>query len=193
MAKHPSVSVQVEPVSGQEVAAVYVDVDALHPWEDNPRNNQPVAGVAKSIRLYGFGAPIVARKENGEIIAGHTRWKAAKSIGLKQVPVRYMDVDEATAHKMALADNRWGEEASWNEDARQKLLEEATVRDLDAMGFSAEDVLRSRADADDDEPDAVDDTEEKWLVLVVAASEEEQKELLARFEAEGLRTRALVG
>ena len=49
---------------------------------------------------------------NGEIIAGHTRWKAAKELGLDRVPVRYLDLDPADAHLLAIADNRVAEEAS---------------------------------------------------------------------------------
>ncbi len=66
----------------REPAAEWVAIDALRPWKDNPRKNdgEPVRKVAESIQRFGFGAPILARRENGEIIAGHTRWKAAKKL-----------------------------------------------------------------------------------------------------------------
>jgi CBS domain-containing protein len=65
-------------------AATWVHPSALKPWAKNPRKNdgEPVAKVAASIRRFGFAAPIVARRETHEIIAGHTRWKAARQLGL---------------------------------------------------------------------------------------------------------------
>ena len=54
----------------------------LRPYEGNPRqNDRAVEAVAASIREYGFRQPIVI-DEAGVIIAGHTRWKAAQSLGL---------------------------------------------------------------------------------------------------------------
>ena len=85
-------------------AAEYVPVADLRPWVKNPRKNDPaVKAVADSIRRFGFGAPLLARRENGEVIAGHTRLKAAIKLGLTEVPVRYLDLSESEAHALALA------------------------------------------------------------------------------------------
>lgn len=98
-----------------EPAAEWVALDALKPWAKNPRENaKAIAKIAASIKRFGFGAPIVARKADGEIIAGHTRYEAAKKLGLDRVPVRYLDLDPADAHLLALADNRLGEFAAWD-------------------------------------------------------------------------------
>ncbi len=111
-------------------AAEYVTVASLRPWVKNPRKNDPaVAAVADSIKRFGFGSPIIARRENGEIIAGHTRLKAAIRLGLAEVPVRYLDLSEAEAHALALADNRVGELADWDGEALVDVL-----RELDASG-----------------------------------------------------------
>jgi hypothetical protein len=100
-----------------EHAAQWVHPSKLQPWAGNPRKNdgEPVEKVAESIKRFGFAAPIVARKATGEIIAGHTRWKAARQLKLDLVPVRYMDLDEHEARLLALADNRLGELADWDE------------------------------------------------------------------------------
>ncbi len=51
----------------------------LKPWDKNPRKNDPaVEAVAKSIRDFGFNVPILCDRDH-TIIAGHTRWKAAKN------------------------------------------------------------------------------------------------------------------
>lgn len=65
----------------------HVDPARLKPWEDNPRgNDKAVEYVARSIKRFGFNAPILC-DEKLSIIAGHTRWRAAKDLGLSKVPV----------------------------------------------------------------------------------------------------------
>src|SRR3954469_7928491 len=103
-------------------AAVWVAVGDLVPWSGNPKNptKAEIAGVAASIRKFGFGAPMVARKANREIIAGHTRLLAAKGEGLTEVPVRYLDLSERDAHVLALADNELG--ADWDGEMLKEQL-----------------------------------------------------------------------
>ena len=56
----------------------------VKPYENNPRNNDDsVKGVAESIKQFGFKQPIVVDKD-GVIIAGHTRWRAAKRLKMRQ-------------------------------------------------------------------------------------------------------------
>ena len=58
----------------------------IHPYEHNPRkNDQAVDAVAESISAFGFKVPIIIDK-NGTIVAGHTRYKAARKLKLKEVP-----------------------------------------------------------------------------------------------------------
>ena len=132
-----------------EPAAEWVDTAALRPWKDNPRaNDDAVAAVAESIRRFGFGAPILARRANSEIIAGHTRWKAAQKLGLDRVPVRFLDLDPVNAHLLALADNRLAEEASWDDEMLAAVLADlkAQQADLAATGFSDEEIAKLLSD-----------------------------------------------
>ena len=63
------------------------NIDELKPYEGNPRVNDPaVEPVARSIRKFGWRVPLVI-DENNVVIAGHTRLKAARSLGMTQVPV----------------------------------------------------------------------------------------------------------
>lgn len=107
---------RVVEVEQPAAAAEMCDPHSLKPWALNPRKNDgaPVERVAESIKRFGFASPIVARRETREIIAGHTRWKAAIKLKLEQVPVRFLDLTEKEAHLYALADNRLGELAEWN-------------------------------------------------------------------------------
>jgi len=128
-----------------EAAAEWLPIESLTPWEDNPRDNEhAVPEVAKSIKRFGFASPIIARPIDGgglEIVAGHTRHKAAQSLGLDRVPVRVMDLDPADAKLLALADNRLGELADWTGGLEDILRElDADGVDLDGLGWSTEEL-----------------------------------------------------
>lgn len=119
-----------------EPAAVWVAVTDLKPWDRNPRKNEKAIGpVANSIKRFGFASPIIARKADGEIIAGHTRLLAAESLGLTHVPVRYLDLDPADAHLLALADNKLNEIAEWDESLMLETLSEFSLGDAELAGF----------------------------------------------------------
>lgn len=120
----------------KEQAAIWERVDALQPWKDNPRKNKGAIGhVAESIKRFGFASPIIARAADKTIIAGHTRYEAAKQLGLEKIPVRYLDLDPADSRLLALADNKIGEIAEWDEDKLEKVMQEL----LDE-GISLEDI-----------------------------------------------------
>lgn len=140
-------------------AAEMVDPASLKPWPDNPRINEgePVEKVADSIKRFGFASPIVARRENREIIAGHTRWKAAMKLKLEAVPVRFLDLGEREAHLLALADNRLGELAEWDTPELHALLASYDLPDQMVAGWSEremrelERLARGDAELPDDE------------------------------------------
>ena len=120
----------------KEAAAVYVDPSSLTPWNKNPRHNEAaIDEVAKSIERFGFASPIVARTADGRIIAGHTRHAAAMSLGLRDVPVRFLDIDEQKASALALADNRLGEIATWDDEGLAAILEGLAAEDIDLDGL----------------------------------------------------------
>jgi hypothetical protein len=124
-------------------AAEWVDVSELKPWTENPRrNDEAVARVAASIKRFGFGSPILARKQDGEIIAGHTRILAAKELGLQQVPVRFLDLDPVDAHLLAIADNKLSEIAEWDQDALATLMRDTTLANALDAGFGADELSK---------------------------------------------------
>ena len=120
-----------------ESIGVYVPVSELVPWDQNPRlNESAVDEVAKSIKRFGFASPIIARTADNMVIAGHTRLLAAKKIGLKSVPVRFMDLDLNDAQLLALADNKIGEIADWDETKLKDILASLDDQDLSGLGWS---------------------------------------------------------
>lgn len=131
-----------------------MDINLIIPYENNPRNNdKAVEAVANSIREFGFKVPIIIDKNN-VIIAGHTRLKAAKKLGLTDVPVvKADDLTEDQVKAFRLADNKVSEIASWNEDL---LLEELKAINLDMTQFNFEEPLEITEEEDFNIDDAVD-------------------------------------
>ena len=120
-------------------------VGSIRPYLNNPRRNDAaVDAVAASIREFGFRQPVVV-DEDGVIVVGHTRYKAALKLGLPEVPVHVaagLSPEQARAYR--LADNRTATIATWD-DEKLPLeligLQEAGF-DLDLTGFSGEELQR---------------------------------------------------
>ena len=76
------------------------------------------------------------------VIAGHTRLKAAKQLGLDAVPVRYLDLDPADAKMLALADNKIGEIADWDNDELDRIIGDLALsaEDMEDLGWSQSDL-----------------------------------------------------
>ncbi len=94
-----------------------VDINKVIPYENNPRvNDQSVQFVANSIEKFGFKVPVVVDKDM-VIINGHTRLKAAKRLGLKEIPVIIADdLSPEEAKAFRIADNSAGESSYWDID-----------------------------------------------------------------------------
>jgi len=124
--------------AAEDIAAEWVPVGDLVPWDQNPRHNEDaVAEVAGSIKRFGFAAPIIARRADSMVIAGHTRLKAAHKLGINKVPVRWMDLDPAEARMLALADNKLNERADWDDDLLSGVLAQLQEdgADLEGLGW----------------------------------------------------------
>ena len=108
----------------------------LKPYANNPRDNESaVEPVANSIKEFGFKVPIVATSD-GEIINGHTRFKASKLLGLEKVPVIIADdLTDEQIKAFRLADNKVSEFSKWNED---KLRDELKQLEMDMTEFGFE-------------------------------------------------------
>lgn len=132
--------------SSRGPAAIYVDIDTLVPWADNPRkNDHAVDAVAKSIERFQFGTPIVARAEDKVVINGHTRLKAARKLGMRTVPVRFLNIGEKEARALAVSDNMTNELADWDDVILDKLMEELEdelegICDFDDESFDEEEI-----------------------------------------------------
>ena len=125
-------------------------IDGIKPYEANPRiNDDAVDAVAASLKEYGFRQPIVIDTD-GVIIVGHTRWKAAKKLGLAKVPVHIAtDLPPEKVKAYRIADNQTATLAEWDMDLlpiELKDLQQADY-DLSLLGFD-EDELAHLLDGD---------------------------------------------
>jgi DNA modification methylase len=141
-------------------AAYWTPLAELSKWARNPRRNEKaVPQVARSIRKYGFVAPVVVWKSKGQIVAGHTRVAALESLleneagfvprdapGAGLVPVRFHEfADESEAAAYAIADNRLSEVAEWDDEKLGEVFAELQRLDASLLaetGFSAKDIDR---------------------------------------------------
>jgi DNA modification methylase len=116
-----------------------VALNKIIPYIRNPRkNDNAVEKVASSIKEFGFRQPIVVDSEN-VIIAGHTRFEAAKRLGLDLVPVHVADgLTEQQVKAYRIADNRVGQEAEWDYDLLKLELEELDNPEL--TGFDEDEL-----------------------------------------------------
>ncbi|HFI0448585.1 TPA: DNA modification methylase [Streptococcus suis] len=134
-------------------------LDWLKPYQNNPRDNDnAVEPVANSIKEFGFKVPIVASPD-GEVINGHTRLKAAKLLGLKNVPVIIADdLTDEQVKAFRLADNKTSEIAEWNFEL---LIDELSdIQNLDMTLFGFEDVDYQLDDIyEDDDSESEQDEE----------------------------------
>ena len=121
---------------------IYKKLKDINPYENNPRkNDDAVKYVAESIKEFGFKVPIVIDKE-GVIVAGHTRWKAAKSLNIKEVPCIIADDlsdDQIKAYR--LADNKVAEFAEWDFNILNLELDELLEFDMSVFGFDIDEVV----------------------------------------------------
>lgn len=107
-----------------------VQIEEIKPYWRNPRKTDAaVAPVAESIKRYGFNQPIVV-DEDYVVIAGHTRLRAARTLGLESVPVIVASLSKDEARAFRLADNATAEISRWD---FEKLSDE--MQDLDGERF----------------------------------------------------------
>lgn len=120
-------------------------IDRPKPYGQNPRiNDEAVDAVARSIQEFGFRQPIVV-DEHDVIIVGHTRLKAARKLGLAQVPVHVATgLTPAQIRGLRIADNQTATIAEWNPELLSLELNDlkALDYDLDLLGFESDELAK---------------------------------------------------
>lgn len=128
------------------------NIAEIKPYENNPRNNESaIDAVASSIKEFGWKQPLVIDKDS-VIVVGHTRWLAAKKLGLSEVPCLIAsDLTDEQIAAYRLADNKTNELATWDFEKLKTELE--SIFDIDMSQFGFEELEASLDDIKDDEFD----------------------------------------
>ncbi len=140
------------------------DIASLRPYARNARTHskKQVKQIAASIERFGFTNPVLV-SDDGEIIAGHGRFEAAKLLGLRKVPTLALShLSDAERRAYVLADNKLALNAGW--DREMLAIELQGLIDLDfnveLTGFSLAEVDLVLDEAGDGDPDGSDAPED---------------------------------
>jgi DNA modification methylase len=127
-----------------------VKTSDLIPYEKNPRkNDKGVDAVANSIKAYGFKVPIVISSDN-VVVTGHTRLKAAKKLGLEEVPcIIADDLSEEQIRQFRIVDNKTAELSDWDFDLLREELLALDEVDMVQFGFDDLDAILQTETKDD--------------------------------------------
>lgn len=146
-----------------DLQKLLVPMDSLKLWKNNPRKNAgAVEPLAELIKEHGFLVPIIATKD-GKIRAGNTRFKAAKALGMKQVPAIMIDFpSEAKSIAFALSDNKASEWSKWDPDLLLKAFRQQESVELGHLhkrtGFSTVELQGIVGTGLPDSPDGIDES-----------------------------------
>jgi hypothetical protein len=88
-----------------DLEPLLIPIDDVHPHPAN-YNNGDVDALSESIEVNGMYRPIYAQRSTRNIIAGNHTWIACKGLGAESIPVVMLDIDDTTALRIMLADNR---------------------------------------------------------------------------------------
>ncbi len=140
----------------------YRKIDELTPYENNPRiNDHAVEAVASSIQEFGFKVPVIIDKDD-VVIAGHTRIKAARQLGMDEVPtIKADDLTEEQVRAFRLVDNKTGELALWDFEKLKIELDEINI-DLSPLDFHIDNQADEEIALDLDDEDYQQDDREKY-------------------------------
>ena len=138
--------------SQKNMTIVMKNIVEIKPYENNPRHNESaIDAVASSIKEFGWKQPLVIDKDN-VIVVGHTRWLAAKKLGLSEIPCLVAsDLTDEQIAAYRLVDNKTNELATWDFEKLKTELE--SISDIDMSQFGFEELEASLDDVKDDEFD----------------------------------------
>lgn len=143
-----------------------IAIEEIKAYGNNPRkNDQAVDAVANSIKEFGWKQPLVIDPKTMEIVVGHTRWKAAKKLGMKTVPcIMADDLTEEQIKAYRLADNKTNELAEWDFDLLGEELDGILDLDMTDFGFDFSE-QEAEKEVTEDIPPEVDEENEPTCKL----------------------------
>lgn len=165
---------------------------ALKHYGQNPRRGD-VDVIADSLTRHGQYKPIVVRSSTLEVLAGNHTLAAARQLEWEEIAATFVDVDDAAAARIVLADNRTADLAGYDNDELVALLA-SLPNDLAGTGYTLDDLealatggkASGSGDPDEGEPAAT-----AYAVMVECADEGEQELVYNRLLERGLELKAV--
>ena len=130
-----------KPPKQQQIAQqTTAPIGELRPNPRNPRKHpeEQINRLMASLRRDGQTRPLLARKANHMLIAGHGVHTAARRLGWTEINVVLWDVDQATADRVMLADDRLQDLSELDNRRVAELMAEIGEGDWLATGYSVE-------------------------------------------------------
>jgi len=126
-----------------QIAVEHIDIDELKPDPANPRriSDAELEALTRSLREYGFLQPVIARREDKVVIGGHQRLLAARRLGMKTVPVIFVDLTIEQSRVLNLALNKIS--GSWDDELLARMLADLQPvegLDLSLSGFTEDEL-----------------------------------------------------
>lgn len=178
---------------------VKVPVGDLRPHPANPKTGD-VETIKESIRTNGLYRPIFVQASTGYVLAGNHTLQAAVEVGLAEVPVIYLDVDEEQALRILLVDNRSADLGRYDNRLLADLLSGLAESELALVGTGWQDrELLAMLEQVNTELAPVDPQGRPvtgglvWQVIIDCRDGADQAELIDRLQSEGRACRAVVG
>ena len=114
-----------------------VDINGVFPYPMNARQGD-IGLISESLGKNGQFRPIVVNKRDNSILVGNHTWKAAKTLGWKEIAVTFIDVDDEAAARIVLADNRTADLGSYDHVELAEILQ--TLPAFEGTGYTGEDL-----------------------------------------------------
>ncbi|MCH8199829.1 MAG: ParB N-terminal domain-containing protein, partial [Chloroflexi bacterium] len=123
----------------------HLPIDDLRPDPANPRyiSEDELEALTRSIRQFGFIDPVIARRDGRVVIGGHQRLVVARRLGMKTVPVVFVDLTPEQARLLNIALNRIS--GSWDDELLARALADLNEQpDLDVTlsGFDDDELAK---------------------------------------------------
>jgi len=136
-----------------------VALDALLPDSANARKHgeRNLEEIKRSLQEFGQHAPLVVQRSTMRVLVGNGRLEAMKACGWQEAAVFYVDDDNVTAVRRALADNRVAELAEWDNDILKGIIADLNLDDV--PGWNAEELQDFFAEKNEGNPGLTDPDE----------------------------------
>jgi ParB-like chromosome segregation protein Spo0J len=169
-----------------------VEVGKLEEHPQNPRVGN-VDVIDESMEVNGWYGAVVAQKSTGFILAGNHRFRVAKERGAKTIPVIYRDVDDETAIRILLVDNKSADAGGYDEALLAELLEGLETLDGTGYGLGALEDGESPGEGEEGLEEGVpeDRYEPSYGVMVVCTDEDHQREVFDSLSEEDYELRVV--